>query len=120
MTAPTNRIRGKRSWKQTDFLVPSQRLPTRRKTGRERGYRNRGIASTRKVNPRGMERRQHQERYEPTSVKVSPRSKPTLSDNATKREFLNIAWEVGFRGKSYRKAKRYERALERAKREAAR
>jgi hypothetical protein len=126
MTRPntTNRRRGKRSWKETNFLVKSQRLPTRRLRGRERGYLVRGIERTAKRAGRAMARRALQN-HVAIDLRPRPPKKPqparkaakvSLSKNATKRELLISAWEVGFRGKSYRKAKRFERRLERDRR----
>jgi hypothetical protein len=112
-TNRTNRVRGKRNWKQTNFLAKSQRLPTRRARGRERGYANRGVEKTRKLNLRGFARRHDQISHEPRSYKANPRLQAASTKASEKRALLIAAWEVGFRGKSYRKAKRFERALER-------
>jgi len=113
MTAPTNRYRGKRSWKQTNFLTKSERLPTRRKHGRERGYANKGVERTRKLNARGIERRTGQTRHVPASVKASAGASPHPSKRQRKLELMEQAQRAGWRGRTYKGAKQFEDALER-------
>ena len=107
----TNRFRGKRSWKETNFLAKSERLPTRRRRGRERGYANRGVERTRMLNARGVARRTRQVSHAPASVKGNPRAPARSSKRQRKLELMEQARRAGWNGKTYHSAKKFDQWL---------
>jgi hypothetical protein len=77
-----------------------------------------GVDRPRRMNPRAMRRRaEHAENDSwPTKAIQGPKAPVPVSSRDMKRELLELARAAGWRGRSYRSAKKFDRKLTRQER----